>query len=154
MKKILACLMVVAFLVAGCAMGLQSIRPDTSPEKIMSLLIREVKKCEVDARGWKILEIPDRAYLENHIKFVAFQLTTDEDIWGVGLINEEEGAAIVLQHTKEGWVVIQFGMPFQLTDEQAIEFLNEWAKVVAKNGDFSKAGTYKPCGVETQKESL
>jgi hypothetical protein len=149
MKRLLwlavVCLMVVAFLVGGCAMGLQSIRPDTSPEKIVAKVMRAVEGCEVNAEGWKILEIPDKAYAENHIKFIAFRSTL-EDAWGVGMLNEAQGMSILLQHSaKLGWVAVQFGFPMPMEDDKAIQFLHEWAQIVAENGDFTKAGTFKPC---------
>jgi hypothetical protein len=149
MKRFLGLLAVIAFLVVGCAMGLQSIRPDTAPEKVVARIMKAVEGCDIDANGWKILEIPDKAYAKNFIKFVAYRSTL-EDTWGVGLLNEQYGMAIILQHnTERGWVAMQFGMPMPMEDAQAIQFLHEWAQIVASEGDFSKAKTYQPCVYET-----
>lgn len=152
--RFLGLLAVVAFLVSGCAMGLQSIKSNTSPEKIVAVIMMEVEKCDINAEGWKILEIPDKAYgKENYIKFVAYRSTIKE-AWGVGLLEESQGMAIILQHTPEGWVAMQFGISMLMEEKAAIELLNDWARIVAENGDFSKAKTYKPAAMEAPKAEV
>ena len=140
--RFLGLLVVTAFLTISCAPGLLSIKPDTDPKAVIKVVMKEVDKCTPNGDGWKMLEMKDRHYSENGIKYVAFKHS--EGDWGIGLVNDQRYAIMALLYhvaTKQ-WVVISF---FQqpITNEEALQLQKEWVILLLKEGDLTTAKTYE-----------
>jgi uncharacterized protein YceK len=143
MKRLLVCLMVVAFLMVGCAASLSTLRPEQDLQKNISILMGQVNKCKADEEGWKILEIPDKNFENNHIKFIVYSHAMRSS-WGVGLTDGDQIITLGYDSKQDLWIYSAWFGSMPVTKEQADELLKEWIALVCKSGDLSRAKQFQP----------
>ena len=133
MKKLLIGLLIVSFVLIGCA-GLWLGRGwsvDSLLEKSRTLAPNEA--------GWRILSIPSKEYPEMEYLF----FTRGKD-WGLGIIEQgPTGGSIMLIHRESGYIYLEMGFPQLKSDEEGAQMLKGFWDTGKYDMVFERMGPFK-----------